>query len=251
MKIISFNVNGIRAIMKKDFAGFLAQHAPDVLCLEEIKCDAETAAALTFEGYKTFFAAAERRGYSGTMTLLREQPISVIRGLSQPLFDSEGRTLTVETKDLFIVNTYSPNSKEGLARIDYRESYDAALLDFAAQLQKKKPTVICGDFNVAHKPIDLAHPDRHEGDTGFSKEEREGFSRFLEAGFFDGFRALYPDLSGAYSWWSYLRRGRLTNAGWRLDYTLLSEPLRNRLSEAFILSDVMGSDHCPVGIILE
>lgn len=183
--------------------------------------------------------------------LTKEKPVSVEQGIGIEEFDAEGRTLTLEFPDIYVITTYSPNAQNGLARIDYRIRYDDALCTFAKEHERQKPVVICGDFNVARNPIDLKNPKNNEGNAGYSPQERESFERFFKAGFLDSFREKYPDQEGAYTWWSYLRKARLTNAGWRIDYLLVSDVLRERIDDAFILSDVMGSDHCPAGVYLK
>ena len=248
MEIVTFNVNGLRAALKKGFSEFLEERSPDVLCLQETKCSEELMREFSFPGYRLYSFSAERAGYSGVAVLTREPPLSVERGLGLPEFDAEGRTLTLEFTELYVITTYSPNAQNGLARIDYRVRYDEALCAFAEEHGRRKPVVICGDFNVARRPIDLKNPKNNENSAGYSPQERESFERFFRAGFLDSFRELYPDREGAYTWWSYLRKARLTNAGWRIDYLLLSAALRTQLEDAFILSDVMGSDHCPAGV---
>lgn len=250
MKILTFNVNGLRAILKKGFIDFLSAEVPDILCIQETKCSDEVMKEMTFQGYFLNSFSAEKAGYSGVATLSKVEPEAVEKGLGISEFDREGRTLTLEFPEYFVINTYSPNSQNGLARIDYRLRYDTALCSFAQAKAQIKPVILCGDFNVAHQPIDLKRPKENEGNTGYSIQERESFEQFLKTGLSDSFRVKYPAREGAYTWWSYLRRGRLTNAGWRIDYLLLSASLLESLEDALILSDVMGSDHCPAGVLL-
>jgi exodeoxyribonuclease-3 len=251
MKIMSWNVNGIRAAYKKGFVDFLEEYQPDILGLQEIKANKDQ---LTFDllspnGYKSYFNSAERKGYSGTAIYSKEEPIKVEKGFpEQANLNGEGRLLTAEYEDFYFISVYVPNAKRDLSRLDYRqEEWDAGLLKYMKKLEKDKPILIGGDFNVAHEEIDLANPDSNRGNHGFTDEEREGFQNFLDAGFIDTFREKHPE-KVKYSWWSYFHNSREKNVGWRIDYILASEELREQIDRAFILNEVMGSDHCPVGV---
>ncbi len=243
MKLISWNVNGLRAVMKKNFFDFLREEDPDILCLQETKMQEGQVEVLT-EGYHQYWCSAEKKGYSGVLTLTKEAPISVTYGLDIHHHDQEGRIITAEFPDYYLVNVYVPNSKEGLARLPYRMEWEDDFRTYVMSLDK--PVIICGDMNVAHKEIDLKNPKTNRKNAGFSDEEREKMTVLQESGFIDTFRYFYPDAEGAYSWWSYRFNARANNAGWRIDYFLVSKELENRLVDAKILSDVLGSDHCPV-----
>ncbi len=250
-KLISWNVNGIRAALKKDFLGFVKKHNPDILCIQETKARPEQVELeLDSHPYK-YWNSAEKKGYSGTAIFSKTEPISVTYDLGIEELDTEGRVITAEFKDFYVVTVYTPNSKDDLSRVPYRfEKWDPAFLKHCKKLEKKKPVIFCGDLNVAHMEIDLKNDKANRGKHGFTDEERKGFSNFVEAGFVDTFRSLYPE-EVKYSWWSYFRKARETNAGWRIDYFLVSESLKPKLKEATILNEVFGSDHCPVGIELE
>ncbi len=254
MKMISFNVNGIRASVKKGLQDSLREMDADIVCFQETKATPEQVAeALTgLEGYELFAYSAERKGYSGTAILTKKKPISVQKGLGIEEHDQEGRLITLEYDDQYVITSYVPNSGNGLARIDYRESWDKALSEYLLKLQKKKPVIFCGDLNVAHREIDLARPKPNYNKTaGYTQREIDGMDRYLmETGLIDSFRTLHPD-TVKYSWWSYRAGAREKNIGWRLDYFLISSSLESDLEEAFILNDVLGSDHCPVGIKLK
>jgi exodeoxyribonuclease III len=252
MKIISFNVNGIRAIMKKGLAESIRQMNPDILCFQETKAnDAQVAEALqSIEGYRLFCNSAERPGYSGTAVLAKEAPISVVKGIGTAEHDNEGRVITCEWPDFYLVNAYTPNSGQELVRLDYREKWDADFLHWMKSLEKKKPVIYCGDLNVAHQAMDLANPkSNYNKSAGYTQREIDGLTRFLESGFVDTYRTMHPD-TVKYSWWSARFNSRAKNVGWRIDYVLVSEVLWPRVEEAFILNEVEGSDHCPVGIAL-
>jgi exodeoxyribonuclease-3 len=249
MKLLSWNVNGIRAIMKNGFYDFLHSENPDILCLQETKAHPEQI-NVQLDGYHQYWNAAERRGYSGTAIFTRVKPLAVHYGLGMSHHDKEGRLLTAEFADYYLVNVYTPNSKRGLLRLDYRtEQWDPDFLEYLKKLEEDKPVIVCGDLNVAHKEIDLANPRQNRRNAGFTDEERASMDRMIEAGFIDTFRE-FEKGAGHYSWWSYIGRAREKNVGWRIDYFLLSPELRPRLKNAFILPEVKGSDHCPVGIIL-
>jgi len=253
MKLISWNVNGIRAVHRKEiFLQFFEDENPDILCLQETKAHAFQLedAIRNVPGYESFFNEAEKKGYSGTAIYTKIKPLTVTYGIDEPEHDNEGRVITCEFEDFFLVNVYVPNSKPELARLEYRQTWDAALLDYMLGLEKIKPVILCGDLNVAHQEIDLARPKTNHFSPGFSDEERSGMDNFLNAGYQDTFREF--DKSGEnYTWWSYRMGARARNVGWRIDYFLASAVLRDRLKEAFILDEVMGSDHCPVGILMK
>lgn len=245
MKFISWNVNGLRAVLKKDFMAQFEAFDADFVCLQEIKLQAGQI-TLDLPAYHSYWHYAERKGYSGTAIFTRHQPLSAAYGIGDPLFDCEGRAITLEYDDFYLVNVYTPNAQDGLRRIDYRCAWEDQLRGYLSELAVKKGVILCGDLNVAHNEIDLANPDSNHMNPGFSDQERGKFGELLGAGFLDSFRTLYPERRDAYSWWSYRTRARERNVGWRIDYFVLSENLRPRLKNAEILADVMGSDHCPV-----
>ena len=250
MKLISWNVNGLRACMGKGFPEFVEQAAPDVLCLQETKLQSGQL-ALELPGYRQYWNYAEKKGYSGTAIFSRREPLAVTYGLGLEEHDHEGRAITLEFEDFFLVTVYTPNAQEKLARIDYRLQWERAFREFLIGLDARKPVVVCGDMNVAHQEIDLKNPGPNRGNAGFSDQEREAFGQLLEAGFTDTFRLLHPDATGAYSWWSYRFHAREKNAGWRIDYFLVSRRLETRVKQADILAEVQGSDHCPVLLELD
>ncbi|CAN5389131.1 exodeoxyribonuclease III [soil metagenome] len=250
-KVLSWNVNGIRAVLNKGFAEFAGAAGADVLCLQETKATADQVDLGWLEGYHVFWNAAEKKGYSGVAALTRREPLSVRLGMGHAAHDSEGRVLTLEFEGFWLVNVYTPNSQRELVRLDYRQAWDAAFLAFLKELEKSKPVVFCGDLNVAHEEIDLRNPKTNRKNAGFTDEERAGLSRLLEAGFVDTFRELHPGEPDHYSWWSYRAGARSRNVGWRIDYIGISDALRPRLRGASIHPEVMGSDHCPVALELE
>ena len=250
MKLISWNVNGLRACMGKGFADFFRKADADIFCIQESKLQAGQI-ALELPGYHQYWNYAEKKGYSGTAVFSRREPLGVSYGIGQEEHDREGRVITLEFADFYLVTVYTPNSQDGLARLDYRMEWEDAFLSYLKGLEVKKPVVFCGDLNVAHQEIDLKNPKTNRKNAGFTDEERAKFSRLLENGFIDTFRYFYPDLEGAYSWWSYRFHAREKNAGWRIDYFLVSPALKDRLEDALIYKDVYGSDHCPVGLILK
>ena len=250
MKLISWNVNGIRACMQKGFLDFFYETDSDFFCLQETKLQAGQL-ELDLPGYHQFWNYAEKKGYSGTAIFAKEAPISHSYGIGIPELDTEGRVITLEYPEFYLVTCYTPNAQRGLARLDHRLAWEDAFLKFLKDLDAKKPVIICGDLNVAHKEIDLKNPGSNKGNAGFSDEERSCFTRLLNNGFVDTFRYLYPDTVGAYSWWSYMFNARANNAGWRIDYFLVSQQLAPAIQEATIHSNVLGSDHCPVGLCLE
>lgn len=247
---ISWNVNGLRACMGKGFPETFARLNADVFCLQETKLQ-EGQLALDLPGYHAYWNYAEKKGYSGTAVFCKTAPLSVRYGLDVEELNHEGRAITLEFEKFFLVTVYTPNAQEGLARIEYRLHWEAAFRAYVSALDKEKPVVICGDLNVAHQPIDLKNPGPNRGNAGFSDEERAAFSELLAAGFTDTFRSLYPEAAGAYSWWSYRFHAREKNAGWRIDYFLVSNRLAPAVREAAIYADIFGSDHCPVGLILD
>ncbi len=251
LRLVSWNVNGLRAVMKKEpsFSQIFEAVGADVFAIQETKLQ-EGQIDLELPGYHQAWNYAARKGYSGTAVFSREEPLRVIRQIGCEFADDEGRVCALEFEGYWFVDVYTPNSKNGLLRLDERMVWDRSYREFLAGLAKEKPVVTCGDFNVAHEEIDLKNPDTNHMNAGFSDEEREGFGKLLEAGFVDSFRRLYPDREDAYSWWSYRMRARERNVGWRIDYFLVSEDAADRIVEASILDDVYGSDHCPVQLIL-
>ncbi|NCB63201.1 MAG: exodeoxyribonuclease III [Clostridia bacterium] len=250
MKFVSWNVNGLRACLGKGFTDFFNTSDADVFCLQETKMQ-EGQAEVDLPGYRQYWNSAVKKGYSGTAVFTRKEPLSVTYDIEDPAHVGEGRSITVEFEDLYLVTVYTPNSKDGLARIDYRMEWEDAFRKYLCKLNASKPVVVCGDMNVAHEEIDLKNPGPNRGNAGFSDQERGKMTELLEAGFTDTFRCLYPDLTGAYSWWSYRFRAREKNAGWRIDYFLVSDSLRDRIERAEIHSDILGSDHCPVSLTLK
>ncbi len=250
MKIISWNVNGLRAVLRKNFLDYLAGESPDILCLQETKAGPDDVEQLWPAAYTTYWNTAQKKGYSGTAILTRPRPISVSCGVNIAEHDNEGRVLTAEYPDFFLVNVYVPNSKRELTRLPYRQEWDRDFLKYLKKLERKKPVIFCGDLNVAHNEIDLANPKTNVGNHGFTVEERAGFTAFVKAGFLDTFREFEPG-GGHYTWWSPMSGARARNVGWRIDYFLVSASLRPRLKRAFIRPEIPGSDHCPVGIELD
>lgn len=252
MKILSFNVNGIRAVVGKTFIEDMQAQAPDVICLQETKAtpDQVAEAVAPLSGYQVFANSAERKGYSGTAILSKVAPISVSYDIGLPNHDTEGRVICAEFESFFLVTVYVPNSGSELLRLAYRQTWDAAFLGYLKNLEASKPVVVCGDFNVAHQSIDLARPkENYNKAAGYMQEEIDGMNSFVGAGLLDSFRVLHPETI-KYSWWSYRAGARQKNVGWRIDYFLVSEAFTPRLKEAFILNEVLGSDHCPVGVVL-
>ena len=249
-KIISWNVNGLRAVYKKGFEDIFNKINADMFCIQETKLQ-EGQIDLNLPGYEMYWNYAEKKGYSGTAIFTRIKPISVKKGIGVEEHDKEGRVITLEFEDYYLVTVYTPNSQAELARLDYRMKWEEDFKAYLKKLEEKKPVIVCGDLNVAHKDIDLKNPKTNRKNAGFTDEEREKFTKLLDSGFIDTFRYFYPTEEGKYSWWSYRFSARKKNAGWRIDYFLASECLKNRLKSADILSDVMGSDHCPVELVLE
>ena len=250
MKLVSWNVNGLRACMGKGFMDFFKEADADIFCIQESKLQ-EGQISLELPGYHQYWNYAVNKGYSGTAIFTKEEPLSVSYGLGLEEHDQEGRVITLEFPDFYMVTVYTPNSQDGLARLDYRMTWEEEFLKYLKKLEEKKPVIFCGDLNVAHKEIDLKNPKTNRKNAGFTDEEREKFSVLLENGFIDTFRYFYPDLKDAYSWWSYRFHAREKNAGWRIDYFLVSPQLKERLEDAVIYKDVFGSDHCPVALILK
>lgn len=250
MKLISWNVNGLRACIKKGFMDFLSSSDADIVCLQETKMQ-EGQEIIETPGYHQFWCSADKKGYSGTLTLTRQEPLSVSFGIGIDVHDHEGRSITAEFDDFYIVNFYVPNSQTELRRLDYRMTWEDDVRSYLSALRTKKPVIVCGDLNVAAEEIDLKNPKTNRKNAGFSDEEREKFRQLKASGFIDTFRYFYPDREGIYSWWSYRFNARKNNAGWRIDYFLVSDELKDRLCDAQILTNVMGSDHCPVVLELK
>lgn len=250
MKLISWNVNGIRACVQKGFLEFFRQADADIFCIQESKMQ-KGQLELELEGYHQYWNYAEKKGYSGTAIFTKKEPISVQYGIGVEEHDHEGRVITLEFDDFYMVTVYTPNSQDELKRLDYRMQWETDFLIYLKKLEEKKPVIFCGDLNVAHKEIDLKNPKTNRKNAGFTDEERGKFSEVLEAGFIDTFRYFYPDVEEIYSWWSYRFSARAKNAGWRIDYFCVSESLKDRLQDAKILTDVLGSDHCPVELDLK
>lgn len=249
-KLISWNVNGLRACIKKEcFLEFVAKEEPDVLCLQETKLS-EGQLDLDLPGYHQYWNYAEKKGYSGTAVFTKEEPLEVTYGLGIEEHDHEGRVITLSYPDYYLITVYVPNAKEDLSRLDYRMTWEDAFLAYVGKLEETKPVIYCGDLNVAHREIDLKNPKSNRGHAGFTDEERGKFEAALGLGLVDTFRYFYPDKEQAYSWWSYRFHARENNAGWRIDYFMVSKALEDRLEDAVIYADVYGSDHCPVGLIL-
>jgi exodeoxyribonuclease III len=249
VKLISWNVNGLRAVMRKNFLDYLTGEKPDVLCLQETKCTPDDVEQLWPACYTSYWNCAEKKGYSGTAIFTQTRPLKITNGIGITEHDREGRVQTAEFADFFLVNVYVPNSKRGLERLPYRQEWDVAFLKHLKKLERAKPVIFCGDLNVAHTEIDLANPKANVRNHGFTVEERAGFTAIVKAGFVDTFRE-FESGGGCYTWWSPMSGARARNVGWRIDYFLLSAALRPRLKRAFIRPEIQGSDHCPVGIEL-
>lgn len=249
-KFISWNVNGLRACNGKGFSEAFKALDADFFCLQETKMQAGQL-DLQFEGYKSYWSYADKKGYSGTAIYTRHEPLAVSYGLGIDEHDHEGRVITLEMPEYFVVTAYVPNSQDGLRRLDYRMKWDEDFRNYLMELRKKKPVIACGDFNVAHQEIDLKNPKSNRRNAGFTDEEREQFSNLLNAGFNDTFRFFHPDETGIYSWWSYRFKAREKNAGWRIDYFIVSDDLNDQLADAKIHTEIFGSDHCPVEVVLK
>ena len=250
MKLISWNVNGLRACMTKGFIDFFKEADADIFCLQETKLQ-EGQIELELPGYHQYWNYAEKKGYSGTAVFSKKEPIRVVYGIGIEEHDHEGRVITLEYPEFFVVTVYTPNSQDGLARLSYRMRWEDDFLAYLKKLETKKPVIFCGDLNVAHKEIDLKNPKTNRKNAGFTDEERQKMTVLQENGFVDTFRYFYPDREGIYSWWSYRFQARSKNAGWRIDYFMVSESLKEKLSDAVIDTQVLGSDHCPVELILK
>lgn len=249
-KLISWNVNGLRACMGKGFLDFVKAENADIFCIQESKLQAGQL-ELDLPGYRQYWNYAEKKGYSGTAVFTKEEPVSVSYGIGIEKHDHEGRVITLEFNNFYMITVYTPNSQDELKRLSYRMEWEDDFLAYLKKLEQNKPVIFCGDLNVAHKEIDLKNPKTNRKNAGFTDEERSKFTALTEAGFIDTFRYFYPELEGAYSWWSYRFHAREKNAGWRIDYFLVSESLKDSLSDARIYKDIPGSDHCPVGLLID
>lgn len=249
MKLISWNVNGLRACVAKGFLDFFKEADADIFCLQETKLQPGQI-ELELTGYHQYWNSAEKKGYSGTAVFTKQEPLSVSYGIGIEEHDHEGRVITLEFPDYYVITVYTPNSQRELTRLDYRMRWEDAFLSYLKGLEEKKPVIFCGDLNVAHKEIDLKNPKTNRKNAGFTDEERAKMTALLDRGFIDTFRYFYPDQTGVYSWWSYQFQARAKNAGWRIDYFIVSEVLKDRLEDAKIYTDIQGSDHCPVGLII-
>lgn len=249
-KFISWNVNGIRACVNKGFLDSFNALDADIFCLQETKMQ-EGQLTLDLPGYYQYWNYAERKGYSGTAIFTKEEPISVFNGMGKPEHDTEGRLITLEFENYYFVTCYTPNSKDGLLRLPYRMEWEDDLREYLCSLDKKKPVIYCGDLNVAHNEIDLKNPDTNHKSAGFSDEEREKMTVLLSSGFTDSFRYMYPDVTGAYSWWSYRMKARERNAGWRIDYFIVSDSIQSKILDSKIHNEIFGSDHCPVELNID
>lgn len=250
MKLISWNVNGLRACMKKGFEEYFKETDADIFCVQETKLQ-EGQIDFCPEGYECYWNYAERKGYSGTAVFTKKKPLEVVYGIGIDEHDHEGRVITLEYEDFYFVTVYTPNSQSELARLSYRMQWEDAFRDYLKELDAHKPVILCGDLNVAHQEIDLKNPKTNKKNAGFTQEERDKFTELLNAGFIDSFRYFYPDKAGAYSWWSYRFKAREKDAGWRIDYFVVSDRLKEKMKDALIYKEVMGSDHCPVGLEIE
>ncbi|MBR5616608.1 MAG: exodeoxyribonuclease III [Oscillospiraceae bacterium] len=250
MKFISWNVNGLRACMNKGWLDFFKETDADFFCLQETKLQADQI-ELELPGYTQYWNYAEKKGYSGTAIFAKNKPLAVHYGVGVPELDTEGRLITLEYENFYLLTCYTPNAQRELARLDHRMKWDDAFRSYISRLDEKKIVIVCGDLNVAHQEIDLKNPKSNRGSAGFSDEERESFTKTLEAGFTDSFRHLNPDATGCYTWWSYMFKAREKNAGWRIDYFLVSNRASDAITAAPIYADVFGSDHCPVGLELD
>lgn len=250
LKFISWNVNGLRAVAGKGFADIFRDLDADFFCLQETKLQ-EGQLDIAFDGYTSYWNYAEKKGYSGTAIFTRHTPLSVSYGIGIADHDLEGRVITLEMQDFYLVTVYTPNSQDGLKRLDYRMNWEEDFRNYLLRLDQTKPVILCGDLNVAHQEIDLRNPKTNRKNPGFTDQEREKFTALLDSGFIDTFRHLHPDTTDAYSWWSYRFQARAKNAGWRIDYFVTSQRLAQSINDASILSDIMGSDHCPVQLIIE
>lgn len=247
MQLISWNVNGIRACVGKGFKEFFEQAQADIFCIQETKCSPDQI-ELEFDGYQSYWNSAEKKGYSGTAIFTKIKPKQVTYGIGIEEHDQEGRIITLEFEKFYLVNNYTPNSKRELERLEYRQQWEDEIRKYLLKLNKKKPVIMCGDLNVAHQEIDLKNPKTNKGNAGFTNEERQKMTELLQAGFTDSFRHLYPNKENSYSWWSYMGKAREKNVGWRIDYFIVSNNIKEKIEEASIYPEIMGSDHCPVGL---
>lgn len=250
MKLISWNVNGIRACLNKGFEKFFKEIDADIFCIQETKCQVGQV-DLEFEGYQSFWNSAEKRGYSGTAIFTKKKPLNVTYGIGIEEHDKEGRVITLEFEDFYLVNIYTPNSKRELERLNYRIIWEDEIRKYLLYLNNTKPVIMCGDLNVAHKEIDLKNPKTNRHNAGFTDEERQKMTELIEAGFVDTFRYIYPDKENQYSWWSYMGHAREKNIGWRIDYFIVSENIKKNIKEANIHQGILGSDHCPVELDID
>ena len=250
MKLISWNVNGIRACLNKGFEDFFKQIDADIFCIQETKCQQEQV-DLKFENYLDYWNSAEKKGYSGTAIFTKKKPLNVTYGIGIEEHDKEGRIITLEFEKFYLVNNYTPNSKRELERLDYRQIWEDEIRKYLLKLNENKPVIMCGDLNVAHKEIDLKNPKQNRRNAGFTDEERNKMTELLEAGFTDSFRYLYPEKENEYTWWSYMGHAREKNIGWRIDYFIVSKDIQNKIKEAKIYQEIFGSDHCPVELDIE
>ena len=250
MKLISWNVNGIRACVNKGFKDFFEEIDADIFCIQETKCQPDQI-ELDFNGYYAYWNSAEKKGYSGTAIFTKKEPINVTYGIGIEEHDKEGRVITLEFQNFYIVNIYTPNAKRGLERLEYRQIWEDEIRKYLLKLNETKSVIMCGDLNVAHEEIDLKNPKSNRGNAGFTDEEREKMTQLLHSGFVDSFRYLYPNKTDAYSWWSYMGKAREKNIGWRIDYFIVSQDIKTKIEEAIIYPEIMGSDHCPVGLVMD
>lgn len=250
MKLISWNVNGIRACVNKGFNEFFNQIDADIFCIQETKCQPEQI-ELKFKGYKSYWNSAEKKGYSGTAIFTKKEPIKVKYGIGKEEHDKEGRVITLEYEKYNIVTIYTPNSKRELERLRYRQLWEDEIRNYLLKIDKIKPVIMCGDLNVAHNEIDLKNPKTNKGNAGFTDEEREKMTKLLKSGFVDTYRYIHPNKEGAYSWWSYMGKSREKNVGWRIDYFIVSNLIKNKIVDAKIHPEIMGSDHCPVELDID
>ena len=250
MKLISWNVNGIRACITKGFKEFFETSNADIFCIQETKCQ-EGQVDLEFEGYKSYWNSAEKKGYSGTAIFTKKEPLNVTYGIGIEEHDKEGRVITLEYEKFYMVNIYTPNSKRELERLEYRQIWEDEIRKYLLKLNETKPVIMCGDLNVAHEEIDLKNPKTNHRSAGFTDEERNKMTELLQAGFIDSFRYLYPTQENIYSWWSYMRKAREKNVGWRIDYFIVSKDIESEIKEARIDIDILGSDHCPVELEID
>ena len=254
MKLISWNVNGLRAVISKGFKEFFNEIDADIFCVQETKMQEDQIdieIASIFKNYNSYWNSAVKKGYSGTAVFTKEKPINVNYGLGIEEHDKEGRVITLEFKDFYLVNSYTPNSKRELERLDYRMVWEDEIRNYLIKLDKTKPVIYCGDFNVAHEEIDLKNPKTNHHNAGFTDEERAKMTKLLNSGFIDTFRYLYPEKQDSYTWWSYMFHAREKNVGWRIDYFITSESIKNKIKEAQIYAEVLGSDHCPIGLTIK